>query len=105
METGVVLKPDKALLYPEQAWYRFHNPHRDDCDLYHHNLSKHYEPLNCDWPISQSTLQGGWVKDPEGKHRLWLHAHWRIAGNNVGWLNKVATMRLKSPSELVIIKF
>ena len=104
-ETGEILKPDKALLHPKQTWYRFHNPHQDDCDLYHHNLYKHHKTLESDWSVSQSTLQEGWVKDPEGKHQLWLHAHWRLGGNSMDWLNKVTTLRLKNSSELVIIKF
>ena len=105
METGETLKLDKALLHPKQTWYRFYNPHQDDCDLYHHNLHKHHEHLECDWPVSQSTLQEGWIKDSEGKHRLWLHPHWRIAGNSMEWFSKVTTLRLKNSSELVIIKF
>lgn len=104
-ETGEILKPDNALLHPERTWYRFHNPRQDDCDRYHHDLYKHHEPLECSWQVSQDTLQKGWVKDPEGKHRLWLHPHWRIAGNDVRWLHKVTTLRLKNTSELVIIKF
>ena len=105
METGEILKLDKVSLHPTQTWYRFHNPHQDDCDLYHHNLHKHHEQLECDWPVSQSTLQEGWIKDPEGKHRLWLHPHWRVTGNSMDWLSKVTTLRFKNSSELVVIKF
>ena len=104
-ETGEVLKQEKALLHLKRTWYHFYNPHRDDCDLYHHNLHQHHEYSECDWPVSQNTLQEGWVKDPEGKHRLWLHARWRVAGNNMDWLNKVTTLWLEHSSELVIIKF
>ncbi|KAF9641901.1 hypothetical protein BDM02DRAFT_3194313 [Thelephora ganbajun] len=104
-ETGEILKPDKASLHLRHTWYRFYNPCQDDCNLYHHDLHKLYKHLECDWQISQSTLQEGWVKDPEGKHQLWLYPHWRLAGNDVEWLNKVSTLQLKSPSELIIIKF
>jgi hypothetical protein len=104
-ETGEILKPDKAHSHPKRTWYRFHNPHRDDCNLYHHDLLKQDNNLERNWPISQSTLQEGWVKDPEGKHRLWLHPRWRSAGNDVDWLSEVSTLRLKSSSELVVIKF
>jgi WD40 repeat protein len=103
--TGEILKPDEAPLHPKRTWYRFQNPHRDECDLYHRDLRKHHEPVECDWPVSQTTLQGGWVKDPEGKHRFWLHPRWRSTGNDVDWLNKPTALRLKSPSELVVIKF
>jgi len=104
-ETGEILEPDKTPLHPGRTWYRFHNPHRDDCDLYHRDLRKGHELLESDWPVSQTTLREGWVKDLEGKHRLWLHARWRSAGNDVGWLDRVTTMRLKNSSELVIVKF
>ena len=104
-ETGETLEPDKAPLHPGRTWYRFHNPHRDDCDVYHRNLRKSHEPLESDWPVSQTALREGWVRDSEGKHRLWLHARWRSAGNDVEWLDKVTTMRLKNSSELVIVKF
>lgn len=104
-ETGEILKPERPVFHPEQIWYRFNNPHQDDCDLYHHNSYKHHKPLECDWPVSQKTLQEGWIKDTDGMHRLWLHPHWRTVGNDVGWLSKVTTLRLKNPSELVVIKF
>ena len=103
--TGEILEPDKAPLHPDRTWYRFHNPHRDDCNLYRRNLRKHHKPLKVDWPVSQTILREGWVKDPEGKHRLWLHARWRSAGNDVDWLDEVTTLRLKNPSELIIAKF
>ena len=104
--TGEILKPNEALLRPGRTWYRFHNPtHRDDCDLYHRDLRNQHEPLKFDWQVSQTTLREGWVKDSEGKHRLWLHAHWRSDGNDVDWFEKVTIMRLKNPSELVVIKF
>ena len=104
--TGEILKPSEVLLRPLRTWYQFHNPrHRDDCDIYHRDLHKQHEPLKSDWPISQTAFRDGWVRDPEGKHRMWLHARWRSAGNDVDWFEKVTTMRLKSPSELLIIKF
>jgi len=104
-ETGGTLEPDKALLHPGRTWYRFHNPYQDDCDLYHRDLRKNREPTECGWPISHTTLREGWVKDPEGKHRFWLHPRWRSVGNGVDWLDKVTTMRLKNSSELVVVKF
>ena len=103
--TGEILEPDTTPLRPECTWYRFHNSHRDDCEIYRRDLRKHREPLECGWPISQTTLREGWVKDSEGKHRLWLHARWRTTGNDVVWLDKVTTLRLKNSFELIIVKF
>jgi hypothetical protein len=103
IRTGEVIKPPEIPTYSPLEWYRFNNPlHGSDCYLYHHKLS---ESLNYNWPVSQSTLQEGWVNDPEGNHRLWLHPHWRSATNKVDWLEKVTTMRLGNSSESVVIKF
>ena len=103
--TGEILESDKKPLHPGRTWYRFQNTHRDDCDLYHRSLRENRETLEYDWPVSRTTLREGWVKDPEGRHRLWLHARWRSVGNDVEWLDKVTTMRLKNSSEFVIVKF
>ena len=74
----------------------------DGCDLYRRIC---HEPPKCGWPVSETTLQEGWVKDPEGKHRLWLHPRWRSPSNNVDWFSQVTTLRLRTSSELVIVKF
>ena len=103
--TGEILKSVNMPQHLERTWYHFHNSHQDECNLFHHDLSKYSKTPNCNWPISQTTLQEGWVKDPEGKCLLWLHAHWRSAGNDVDWLDKVITLRLRNSSELVVIKF
>jgi WD40 repeat protein len=99
--TGDILELDKA---PLCTGYRFHHPLQDECDLYHRDLLKHHGPLNSDWPVSQTTLQGGWIKDLEGKHRLWLHAHWR-SPKSTDWLHNGTILRLKNLSEVIIIKF
>ena len=104
VETGEIIKMDKALFHPKPTWYRFYNPHKDECDLYHYNLHKHHETLECGWPISQNSLHEGWVKDPDGKHRLWLPVGWRSVEGGVNWFNKTTTLRLKT-SDICIIKF
>jgi len=58
-----------------------------------------------EWPISKTALKEGWVKDLEGKHRLWLDSHWRIVGGDVDWLHNTTTLRLKTTTELLIVKF
>ena len=100
--TGEILGLDEA---PLNTGYRFDGPRRDDCDIYRRDLRKQHGPLEYDWPVSPNTLREGWVKDPEGKHRLWLRPRWRSAGNDVDWLDQVTTLRLKNSSELVIVKF
>ena len=102
--TGKILKSDKTL-HSKYTWYMFHSTSRDDCDLYHCDSLKHHTPPDGNWPVSQSTLQEGWVKDPEGRCQLWLHPTWRLAENDVSWLSMVTTLCLKDSSKLVVIKF
>ena len=99
--TGEILKSADIPLNLQPTWYKF----QDGCSLYYHDFYKHHQVLEHIWPVSQATLQEGWVKDPEGKHRLWLYGHWRSARNSVDWLHNVTTLRLKTSSELVIVKF
>ena len=103
--TGRVLEPDEVPPHSKRTWYRFHNPRRDDCDIYHRDSYKHHNPPKFDWQVSPTSLQEGWVKDPEGRRRLWLHARWRLPGNDVDWLRNATTLRLKNSSELVVVKF
>lgn len=104
-ETGEILESAGAPRRLRSTWYRFHNRQQDECDLYHRSLCKQHRLPERDWPVSEATLQEGWVKDREGKHRLWLHARWRSAGNDVDWLYNTTTLRLGNSSELVIVKF
>lgn len=96
--TGEILPLDKA---PRHTEYKL----QDECKQYHHDLFKLHQPPKCDWQISQTILQEGWVKDPEGKHRLWLHPNLRSSKNDVGWLHNASALRLRNRSQLVIIKF
>jgi hypothetical protein len=77
---------------------------QDHCDLYNLRLLRYSRGLGYDWPVSKPTLQDGWVKDPNGKHRLWLHTHLREP-ERIDWLHPGITLRLQTSSELVIIRF
>ena len=103
METGEIIRPTGASQYLGHTWYQFDNQQQNGCNLYHHDLCKNQGLPK--WPVSQTILQEGWVKDPEGKHQLWLHPSWRSAGNDVDWLHNVTTLRLRNASKLRIIKF
>jgi len=54
------------------------------------------------WPAPLVTLQVPWVKDPGGKHRLWVPVEWRMY--NAGWLYNVTTLWLNRGRNAVIIK-
>jgi hypothetical protein len=103
--TGEVLKPAEAPKFLESTWYHFDDQREKGCNQYHHDLCKHQQEGDSEWPISQVALQEGWVKDPEGKCRLWLQPSWRSAGNDVDWLNNASTLRVRNSSELLVVKF
>ena len=85
--------------------YRFHNEqHVDECNLYHTSLCRQ-QGTSGEWLVSPTTLQEGWVRDPEGKHRLWLPCHWRQFKGDVNWLHSSTTLRLRNKQDLIIIKF
>ncbi|KAF9782707.1 hypothetical protein BJ322DRAFT_1219896 [Thelephora terrestris] len=103
-KTGEILGVD------ERPWgkeYHLHSPHKkNESNTYHHDsMYKHSGLLEGDQPISQATLQDGWVKDEEGKHQLWLYPDWRSSKNEADWLYNVSTLRLRTTSQLVIVKF
>ena len=101
-KTGEILKSDDT---PQGTVYRFRSPHRDYCKICCHDPHKHHEPPERNWPVSRATLQEGWVKDLEGKHRLWLPPSWRTNVDDVDWLGRVTTLRLKRWGEVLVVKF
>ena len=91
-ETGEVLEPAQAPLRlcgrQYSLWdmlYGRHYPH-------YRGLEAYDTRSESDWPVSQASLQQGWVKDPEGRHRLWIPAEWRVSFRNAGWLSNVTTL-------------
>ncbi|KAF9789341.1 hypothetical protein BJ322DRAFT_1018021 [Thelephora terrestris] len=102
--TGDVLKPVEASKLQEYDWYLFDNNKQNGCNKYYHDLYQHQSAPDNEWPVSQATLQQGWVKDPEGRCRLWLHPSWRSGANNVDWIKNATTLRLRNSSGLFIVK-
>ena len=89
--TGEVLKPSRAPPHNRRDYsfqdmvYGRHNPH-------YHNLD----------PASSTT---GWVRDLEGKHRLWIPVEWRNPRNAIFFGNS-KTLRLDyDKGETVLIRF
>ena len=91
--TGEVLHHVQAP--PGHHWYDFEDAHTFWHHLKYYNLS--YPPVfsKADWPISGTTLREGWIKDPEGKHRLWLPFKWRTYDG--GWSCDIKTLWFDSP--------
>ena len=102
MGTGEVLEPTQAS-----------RPHYQQFDLRNMRYGRHYQHyrelhiqaiLSKDnRPVSETTLQDGWVRDPEGKHRLWIPAKWRKPGPGSSWFLNITTLRLECGDRTVII--
>ena len=106
-KTGEILNLGGSHDFNAQGyWFRVDHSSFDGPNRYHTDSYKLHEPPECRWPVPGAIFQEGWVKDPEGKHRLWLPPRWRLPWIRTDWLDRVTTLRLKpGPSETVIIKF
>jgi len=101
--TGQVLG---NLLQPMDHQHCHVNMH--EASSYHHHpfVDKDHIPHKDDWQTSQATLQEGWVKDPEGRHQLWLPVEWRVSLQDESWCPSTTTLCFKLPGDKVItIKF
>ena len=58
-----------------------------------------------EWPVSQAMIQEGWIKDPEGNHRIWIPNKWRTHLGEAGWFYKTTTIQLHPYSDVVTIVF
>ena len=70
--------------------------------LHYCDLVKSDIPSEGEWPITQAALEQGWVKDLEGKRRLWIPAEWRV--RSAGWLRNT-TLLLYSYDVDAIVMF
>ena len=54
------------------------------------------------WALAETIVQEGWVKDPEGRCRLWIPPEWRafISGE---WLCEITTLQFELPSKTRIV--
>ena len=57
------------------------------------------------WQTSRTTLREGWVKDAEGKHRLWVPVEWRTDWDPAGWHDDVTIQFGYLAGRLALIKF
>ena len=83
-----------------------HDPRGGLCGrhyLHYHGLSQRNSPPEGGWYPSETTLREGWVKDPEGRHRLWLHVEWRKSWDLADWY--ITTQFSLVGGQPVIIKF
>jgi len=103
-ETGEALHTTQA---PWDPWYARSTVGRVYFDwdyLRSHKLRQGDIPPGDMW---QTTLQKGWVKDAQGKHRLWVPVEWRVNWNrNIDdWYHDVTTQFTSVGNRVVVIKF
>ena len=70
-----------------------------------HDLSQWDTPPEDSWQISRATLREGWVKDPEGKHRLWVPIEWRTNWDPRDWRQDITTHFGLLGDTIILIKF
>ena len=104
MGTGETIKPAQVPPDPHSHQYYFwqvlYGQH------YLHYLELDGSIPEGGWPVSHATLQEGWVKDPEGKHQLWIPVEWRRYLPTAGWLYNITTLWLNCQDDgPVIIMF
>jgi len=101
-DTGEVLHPAQAL---RNDWIGLGNHHLGRSHLRFHNLPQCSAPLEDRWQTSLVTVREGWVKDAEGKHRLWVPVEWRGSWDPEDWLHDVTIQFGRLAGRLVLIKF
>ena len=57
------------------------------------------------WQTSEATLREGWVKDPEGRHKLWIPVEWRAIWNLADWCHDIKTQFSVLRGQPIIVKF
>lgn len=103
--TGEVIKPDQAPLRLSSPGY---NPRGGFCGRHYlrfHDLLQDDTLPEGSWYPSETTLREGWIKDPEGKHRLWLQVEWRKSWDLADWRPDATTQFSTIDDQPLIIKF
>jgi len=90
-ETGEILDPTQAPYYSERRYYN--------------NIPQRDTPPEDAWQTSRDTLREGWVKDPEGKHRMWVPVEWRERWDPEDWHHDTTTQFSYILGRPILIRF
>ena len=74
------------------------------CQHYHHYLAWNGWTCTDIWLDSWVILLEGWVRDPEGRHRLWIPIEWRMPPPSGSWFSNTTTLYLNWNGGTVAIK-
>ena len=103
--TGEVLHPTRVPQYFVGGWSHLDGALRGRDYLCYHDSIQWDIPPKDRWQNSQTTLREGWVKDAEGKHRLWVPVEWRTDWDPADWCHDVTTQFSILGGRTVLIKF
>ena len=104
-ETGEVLHHTQTPRLSYGSWVTLTGTHCGRNYLRYHNLSQCDTSPKDSWQFSQATLREGWIKDPEGRHRLWVPVEWRDHWDPEDWLHDVTIQFSIVGGRPVLIKF
>ena len=102
--TGEVLAPAQVSPHPYTREYIPWSMHR--CQHYPHyrSLDAPIFPSEDEWPVRWAALEEGWVKDLEGKHRLWIPAEWSVRTiQGGGWLCNKTLLLYPGDTPVIIV--
>jgi len=103
--TGEVLYPTQEPRDLHSGWGFLLPGVFDQNHFRFHSLSQCNVPLKDRWQTSRATVREGWVKDAEGKHRLWIPTEWRSCWVPMYWRHDITTQFTSLGGRPALIKF
>ena len=103
--TGEVLQPTQTPQFSGDPPDLFGRVHRGRDYSHLHNLPQLNASPEDVWQTSETTLQEGWVKDPEGRHRLWIPVEWRSIWDLADWCHDIKIQFSLLRNQPIIVKF
>jgi len=100
--TGKVLEP-KTPPHAPTCWYTDWNMYAGEHYLRCHSPDEQGTHSEGVWPLLQTTLREGWVKDREGKHRLWIPIEWRASEYRLGRFPNITALWFTHHGRTVIV--
>ena len=105
-ETGDVLHSSQAPSYRSVfGWRSLTSTFCGQDDLRYCDLSQCCIPPKDRWQTSPFPLREGWVRDSEGKRRLWVPIEWRAEWDTQDWCQNITTQFSRLGSRSILIKF
>ena len=101
--TGEALEPAQVSPHPRDCQYHVTQIQHCQHYLHYRNLYKQSIPPEDEWPVTLVALEEGWVKDLEGKHRIWVPVDWRVDLIEAGWLRNRALLLYPHGSAVVVV--